>query len=183
VEGSSGNLLRLPIGIDVPETINAVIEIPYGGRNKIEYDQQNQIFRLDRVLHSPMYYPGDYGFIPRTLAQDGDPLDVLVLVSEPTFSGCVMSVRPIGYLRLIDEGTPDEKILAVPRAEPDYASVTGVTRSRLTWYVKSNTFSRPINCLKVSTLRARAGEMRLRPNASWNRHRGLRAANCRRVRR
>jgi inorganic pyrophosphatase len=82
VEGSSGNLLRLPIGIDVPETINAVIEIPYGGCNKIEYDQQNQIFRLDRVLHSPMYYPGDYGFIPRTLAQDGDPLDVLVLGAD-----------------------------------------------------------------------------------------------------
>jgi inorganic pyrophosphatase len=126
VEGSSGNLLRLPIGIDVPETINAVIEIPYGGRNKIEYDQQNQIFRLDRVLHSPMYYPGGRLRLHSAHAQDGDPLDVLVLVSEPTFSGCVMSVRPIGYLRLIDEGTPDEKILAVPRAEPDYASVTGV---------------------------------------------------------
>jgi inorganic pyrophosphatase len=76
------------------------------------------VFRLDRVLHSPMYYPGDYGFIPSTLGRDGDPLDILVLVSEPTFSGCVMAARPIGYLYMIDEDIPDEKILAVPRGSP-----------------------------------------------------------------
>jgi inorganic pyrophosphatase len=119
----SGDLLYLSPGEDVPNIANAVIEIPYRGRNKIEYDKQLHIFRLDRVLHSSMYYPGDYGFIPRTLALDGDPLDVLVLVQEPTFSGCVVPVRPIGYLKMLDEGVPDEKIISVPIGEPSYAEV------------------------------------------------------------
>lgn len=120
------DFFHLPIGAAAPAIVNVVVEIPSGGRNKIEYDRNYQIFRLDRALHSPEYYPGDYGFIPRTLAQDGDPLDVLVLVTEPTFSGCVMEVRPIGYLHLIDEGVPDEKILAVPRGEPDYANIASL---------------------------------------------------------
>ena len=76
------------------------------------------------MLHSPTFYPGDYGFVPSTLAEDGDPLDILVIVSEPTFSGCVMATRPIGYLRMFDEGKPDQKILAVPSGEPDYGTVT-----------------------------------------------------------
>ena len=117
------NYLELPVGSNSPEVINAVIEIPYEGSNKYEYDKELHVFRLDRNLYSPVHYPGDYGFIPSTLAADGDPLDVLVLVDAPSFSGCVMEVRPIGVLRMVDQGKGDEKILAVAESDPLYREV------------------------------------------------------------
>ena len=83
------NYLELPIGDRSPEVFRAVIEIPKDGTNKFEYDKQLHVFKLDRNLHSPVHYPGDYGFIPSTLSDDGDPLDVLVLVPHSTFPGCV----------------------------------------------------------------------------------------------
>jgi len=125
VHDISRNLLFLPLETSVPDEVNAVIEIPSGTSNKIEYDKELGVFRLDRVLHSPMYYPGDYGFLPRTLGDDGDPLDVIVLVMQPTFTGCMTAVRPIGFLKMVDEGKADEKILAVPSGEPEYAGVSG----------------------------------------------------------
>ncbi|MES2220408.1 MAG: inorganic diphosphatase [Acidobacteriota bacterium] len=121
------NYLELPAGEKAPEVINAVIEIPYEGVNKYEYDKKLHVFRLDRNLHSPVHYPGDYGFIPSTLSEDGDPLDVLVLVDSPSFSGCVMAVRPIGLLLMLDQGVPDEKILSVGRSNPRYADVWNYT--------------------------------------------------------
>src|SRR5437660_7697361 len=98
------NYLTLPIGEAAPAEINAVIEIARGDTNKYEYDKELNVFRLDRNLYSPVHYPGDYGFIPSTLSDDGDPLDVLVLVDAPSFAGCVMTVRPIGMLRMVDQG-------------------------------------------------------------------------------
>lgn len=77
-----------------------------------EYDGKLGVFRLDRPLYSPMHYPGDYGFIPGTLAEDGDPLDVLTLVEEAGFTGCMIEVRPVGLLDLVDQKEPDQKILA-----------------------------------------------------------------------
>ncbi len=124
----STNYYHLPIGAAAPEAINVVVEIPYGSRNKYEYDHELGIFRLDRALHSAVYYPGDYGFVPRTLALDGDPLDVLILVSNGTFPGCLVSARPIGVLKMIDGGDPDDKILAVPVGEPDFKDVTDYTQ-------------------------------------------------------
>ncbi|MGH7756882.1 MAG: inorganic diphosphatase, partial [Vulcanimicrobiaceae bacterium] len=117
------NYLFLPYGERAPEEINVVVEIPQGSRNKYEYDKTLNVFRLDRALHSPIYYPGDYGFVPRTLAEDDDPLDVLILVVQPTFTGCFVRARPIGLLEMIDDGKPDEKILAVPLGEPAYNDV------------------------------------------------------------
>lgn len=114
---------RLPIGNGAPELVNAIIEIPRGSVNKYEYDKQLHVFRLDRTLFSPVHYPGDYGFIPQTLGLDGDPLDVLVLVEAPSFSGCLMEVRPIGVLRMVDQGKGDEKILAVAESDPLYREV------------------------------------------------------------
>ncbi len=122
------NRLMLPLGDQSPEEINVIVEIPSGSRNKYEYDKALDIFRLDRALHSPVYYPGDYGFAPRTLALDGDPLDVLILVSEPTFSGCLVVARPIGILKMIDDGDADDKVLAVPVGEPEYADVHNYTQ-------------------------------------------------------
>ena len=117
------NYLELPVGEKSPEVINAVIEIPYEGSNKYEYDKENHVFRLDRNLYSPVHYPGDYGFIPSTLAADGDPLDVLVLVDAPSFPGCVMQVRPIGILEMLDQGLGDEKVLCVGQSNPRYKDV------------------------------------------------------------
>ena len=99
---------RLPIGEKAPHRINAVIEIPKDSVNKYEYDKQLHVFKLDRTLFSPVHYPGDYGFIPCTLGQDGDPLDVLVLVEAPSFPGCLIEVRPIGVLQMVDQGKKDE---------------------------------------------------------------------------
>ncbi len=92
------DFLHLPYGENAPEELNVVVEIPQGSRNKYEYDKTLNCFRLDRALHSPVYYPGDYGFVPQTLAEDGDPLDVLILVIQPTFPGCLVVARPIGIL-------------------------------------------------------------------------------------
>ncbi len=118
------NYLALPIGDAAPEEVNAVIEIPRGDTNKYEYDKELHVFRLDRNLYSPVHYPGDYGFIPSTLSLDGDPLDVLVLVDDASFTGCVMTVRPIGVLKMIDQSSEDEKILAVGINNPILKDVT-----------------------------------------------------------
>ncbi|HEX5437675.1 MAG TPA: inorganic diphosphatase [Gemmatimonadaceae bacterium] len=110
----------LPSGKHPPEQVTAVIEIPSGSRNKYELDKESGLMRLDRVLYSAVHYPGDYGFIPQTLAADGDPCDVLVFLNEPTFPGCQIDVRPIGVLRMVDRDVPDDKILAVPSEDPFY---------------------------------------------------------------
>jgi inorganic pyrophosphatase len=121
------NYLELPVGAKAPELVNAVIEIPLEGINKYEYDKELHVFRLDRNLFSPVHYPGDYGFIPSTLGDDGDPLDVLVLVDTPSFPGCVLTVRPIGALEMTDQGEGDEKILAVGEGNPRYNDVKNYT--------------------------------------------------------
>ncbi len=100
------------------DAIEVVIEIPKGSRNKYEFDHETGVIRLDRVLFSSVHYPTDYGFFPGTQAPDGDPLDVLVLVDEPTFPGCRMLVRPVGVLVMRDDKGEDEKILAAPVADP-----------------------------------------------------------------
>jgi inorganic pyrophosphatase len=106
-----------------PGIINVLIEITAGSKNKYEYDKDLQAFALDRVLYSSVKYPYDYGFVPNTLADDGDPLDGMVLIDEPTFPGCVIAARPIGMLEMIDGGDRDEKILCVPDKDPRYAQV------------------------------------------------------------
>jgi len=124
------NLWReLPPGPDVPRVIYVVVEIPKRSRNKYEYDERGGFIKLDRVLYSSLHYPGDYGFIPRTLHEDGDPLDVLVMTNEPTFAGCVIEARPLGIFHLQDRGKLDDKILAVPHTDPlfdGYASLDDV---------------------------------------------------------
>lgn len=108
----------IPTGSEPPSRITAVIEIPTNERNKYELDKELGVFRLDRVLHSAVHYPGDYGFLPRTLGDDGDPLDVLVLMKIPVFTGCLVEARPVGLFHLVDHGVPDEKVLAVPLGDP-----------------------------------------------------------------
>ncbi len=116
-------LYDLDPGPEAPELVRMIVEIPKNSANKIEYDGTLGVFRLDRALYSPMHYPGDYGFIPGTLAEDGDPLDVLALVSEPSFTGCLIEVRPIGLLRMVDRDEMDEKVIAVPTRNPRYDEI------------------------------------------------------------
>ncbi len=105
-------------------SIEVIVEIPTGSRNKYEYDKERKLFRLDRVLFSSVHYPTDYGYIDNTLSLDGDPLDALVIVDHPTFPGCVIDARPIGILDMRDEQGHDEKILTVPTHDPRYRHIT-----------------------------------------------------------
>ncbi len=103
-----------------PHIINVIVEIPKGSQNKYEYDKKRNIFKLDRVLFSPFHYPGDYGIMPQTLAEDGDALDALVLVTNPTHPGILIECRPIAMLRLMDVGKQDDKLLCVPKHDPRF---------------------------------------------------------------
>ena len=111
------------IGENSPKVVNAIIEIVKQTSNKYEYDEKLDIIKLDRVLHSPMYYPVDYGFIPETRSKDGDHLDVMVMTDSPVFTGCLLEVRPLGVLIMSDEQGDDEKILAVPLKNPVYDQI------------------------------------------------------------
>ena len=106
-----------------PGLINVLIEIVAGSKNKYEFDKDMNAFALDRVLFSSVQYPFDYGFVPNTLADDGDPLDGMVIMDQPTFPGCVIAARPICMLEMIDGGDRDEKIICVPDKDPRYANV------------------------------------------------------------
>ena len=112
----------------LPKVVNAIVEIPKGRRSKFEIDKTTGLVMLDRYLYSSAMYPGDYGIIPRTLAEDGDPLDVLVMVNEPTFPGCLIRARPIGLFRMTDSGDNDFKVLAVPETDPMFEDYDGLWR-------------------------------------------------------
>jgi inorganic pyrophosphatase len=104
-------------------TVEAVVEIPKGSRNKYEVDHATGIIRLDRVLFASIHYPTDYGFIPGTQMGDGDPLDVFILVEEPTFPGCHNMIRLLGVLHMRDEHGPDDKLLGIPVGEPRFEGI------------------------------------------------------------
>lgn len=122
--------------------VEATIEIPRGSRNKYEYDHERGIFHLDRVLYSSVHYPTDYGFLAGTLSGDGDPLDVLVVVDEPTFTGCHLRVRPIGTLTMTDEKGVDEKILAVPVDDPRFNTIRDLSDLAAHWPREISSFFR-----------------------------------------
>ncbi len=122
---------KLPAGPDIPHAVYCIVEIPKGSRNKYEYSKAAGVIKLDRVIYSSMHYPSDYGLIPQTYAEDGDPLDILVMVNEPTFAGCVIEARPIAIFHMLDRDDLDDKILAVPATDPlfdDYHDITDVPR-------------------------------------------------------
>ncbi len=117
------DLESLPMGEDAPGVVNAVIEVPVGSRNKYEYDPDLGVIIRDRVLPGSVRYPSDYGFIPSTRADDGDPLDVVLAAHEPSFPGCVVRARPVGLLNMSDEEGEDHKILAVPDDDPRFEDI------------------------------------------------------------
>ncbi|HEY8506411.1 MAG TPA: inorganic diphosphatase [Gemmataceae bacterium] len=115
--------MMIPPGTTIPSVVNMIVEIPKGKRNKFEVDKKTGLIKLDRYLYSSSVYPGDYGFIPQTLAEDGDPLDILVMVNEPTFSGCLIEARVVGMFKMQDKGQNDYKVLGVPNADPLFAQI------------------------------------------------------------
>ena len=120
------DIKKIPIGKNAPWDVNVIIEVPMGSEPiKYEMDKESGALHVDRFLHTAMYYPCNYGFIPHTISGDGDPADVLVVGRRPLMPGCVIAVRPIGVLMMQDEGGEDEKILAVPqsRLHPFYHDV------------------------------------------------------------
>jgi inorganic pyrophosphatase len=117
------SLLHVSPGDKAPDEVQMIVEIPRGSQNKYEYDPRQRVIKLDRVLASPFHYPGEYGFVPRTRNADGDPLDVLVLVTAATYPGTMIVVRPVGVLQKVDTGDQDDLILAVPVKDPRFAGV------------------------------------------------------------
>jgi inorganic pyrophosphatase len=113
----------VPTGEGAPEEINALIEIPKGSKVKYELDKETGLLLVDRVLYSSVIYPANYGFIPRTLGDDGDPLDLLVMMQEPVQPLSLLRVRPIGMMHMLDEGESDEKIICVHLDDPEYQSL------------------------------------------------------------
>ncbi len=102
------------------DSLLCYVEIPKGSRNKYEYDEEIGAIKLDRLLYSSIVYPTDYGYIPETLGQDGDALDAMVCVTEPTFPGCMIEVKPIALFRMSDEHGVDDKVLCVPLSDPTW---------------------------------------------------------------
>jgi inorganic pyrophosphatase len=109
-----------------PDVVAVIVEVPKGSRNKYEYDHDTDKFKLNRVLYSSVHYPADYGYIDETLAEDGDEVDILVLIEEPTFVGCLMDAKPIGMLLMRDEKGPDNKVLGVAVSDPRWRYVNDV---------------------------------------------------------
>ena len=118
----------------------AIVEIPRGSRNKYEIDHKSGAVWLDRVLYSSVHYPTDYGFIPGTRSPDGDPLDVLIIIEEPTFPGCHIEIRPIGVLRMRDEKGIDEKILAVPVKDAKFDEIRDIGDLMKHWLAEIENF-------------------------------------------
>jgi inorganic pyrophosphatase len=114
--------MMIPPGTGEAGVANMIVEIPKGRRTKFEVDKATGLIKMDRYLYSSTMYPGDYGFIPQTLALDGDPLDILVMVNEPTFSGCLIEARVVGIFKMRDKGFNDYKVLAVPNKDPLFES-------------------------------------------------------------
>ncbi|RAL49884.1 hypothetical protein DM860_002175 [Cuscuta australis] len=118
----------LEIGAEAPNIVNVVIEITKGSKVKYELDKKTGLIKVDRVLYSSVVYPHNYGFIPRTLCEDNDPMDVLVLMQEPAIPGCFLRARPIGLMPMIDQGEMDDKIIAVCADDPEYRHYTDINQ-------------------------------------------------------
>jgi len=118
--------VHAPADIAAQEPLLCVVEIPRGSRNKYEYDPELGAIKLDRFISASVVFPTDYGYVPDTLAPDGDPLDVLMCVSEPTFPGCVVPAKVVGLFRMADEKGPDDHVVCVPLNDPGWNSVQDV---------------------------------------------------------
>jgi inorganic pyrophosphatase len=135
------DLSKIAVGENPPYDVNAIIEIPQGGEPvKYELDKASGAIFVDRFLHTAMFYPGNYGFIPHTLADDGDPMDILVVGPTPVVPGAIIRCRPVGALIMRDEAGGDEKILAVPVGEPRLSDVDDIDDLPAHWLAEIENF-------------------------------------------
>ena len=118
----------LPVGANVPDEINGVVEIPKGGKVKYELDKTSGLLKVDRVLYSSVMYPANYGFVPQTLGDDDDPLAILALMQEPVLPLTWLRLRPIGMMTMLDQGQRDEKIICVHLDDPEYQGYTDISQ-------------------------------------------------------
>ncbi|AWR93336.1 inorganic diphosphatase [Acidianus brierleyi] len=120
--------MKVGPGKNAPDSVNVFIEIPMGSNIKYEYDDEEEIVKVDRILYTSMFYPFNYGFVPGTLGEDGDPIDVLVISNYPFYPGTVVEARPIGMLYMRDEEGEDEKIIAVPKdkIDPSFSTIRDI---------------------------------------------------------
>src|SRR3989344_4886079 len=122
------NLLHdISAGDSVPETITMIVEIPRGSKNKYEIDKKTGLIKLDRAMNTSQDYPFDYGFVPQTLRDDGDALDVVLLTTYPLAPGILVEARPVGIMTMVDGGESDDKIIAVPKSDPRFTHVKDIT--------------------------------------------------------
>ncbi|MEM1275058.1 MAG: inorganic diphosphatase [Pseudomonadota bacterium] len=150
----------IPVGSNPPEDINVIIEVPIGGEPiKYELDKDSGTLFVDRFLYTPMRYPGNYGFVPHTLSDDGDPIDVLIANTRPLVPGCVINCRPIGVLVMEDEKGKDEKIVAVPSNKitrrhekiEDFSDLPDITRQQINHFFEHYKDLEPGKWVKVET--------------------------------
>ncbi len=148
----------IPVGKNPPEEVNVIVEVPVGGEPiKYELDKESGTLFVDRFLYTPMRYPGNYGFVPHTLSDDGDPIDVLIANTRPLVPGCVMSCRPVGVLVMADEKGRDEKIVAVPAAHitrrwenvHDFSDLPQITRDQINHFFEHYKDLEPGKWVKV----------------------------------
>lgn len=118
---------EVELGERAPELVPAVIEVPKGSKTKYELDKRSGLIRVDRILFSSVHYPANYGFIPQTYCEDGDPLDILVLGQESVVPLCIMMAKPIGVMKMIDQGEEDDKIIAVHADDPEYSHYSSLS--------------------------------------------------------
>lgn len=117
---------EVEIGEEAPRIVNAIIEIPRGSKAKYELDKKSGLIKMDRILFSSVQYPANYGFIPQTFCEDNDPLDILVLGQEAAVPLCIMRARPIGVMKMLDQGEADDKVIAVHADDPEYEHINSL---------------------------------------------------------
>jgi inorganic pyrophosphatase len=118
---------EVEVGDQAPNIINAIVEIPKGSKAKYELDKRSGLIKMDRILFSSVQYPANYGFIPQTFCDDDDPLDILILGQEPAVPLCIMRAKPIGVMKMLDQGEADDKIIAVHADDPEFSHVNALT--------------------------------------------------------
>lgn len=150
----------LDIGEDYPDKVTALIEIPRGSSVKYEFDKESGFIRIDRFLYSAVFYPGDYGFIPQTYCDDGDPLDVLIYTSTPVAPGVIGTVRILGVLRMVDSGEQDDKLIGVWDEDPRMAAYADVSDLPQHWILEAKNFMETYKILQKKTVKITAVEDR-----------------------
>lgn len=141
------------IGNEAPQIVTAVIEVPKGSKVKYELDKESGLIKVDRILFSSVHYPSNYGFIPRTLCEDRDPLDILVLGQEATIPLSLMRARPIGVMKMEDQGEADDKIIAVHADDPEFFHYQNIIELPPHWIKQVKRFFEDYKALEMKTVR------------------------------